>query len=370
MFEEVLCRNLAGALRDSVTGGFGRESGRLTARLAPGADPGAAAARAAMIPGVAWCAPARTVRSDLEVIREAVLAAALSHGDGAFRIDARRTDKSFPLDSPAINATLGATVVSATGRPVSLRAAVHTYGVEVDRQRSYVFTERLEGPGGLPVGCEGELVALVSGGLDSPVAAWRMMVRGCRIHLVHFLNRSVSTNRVVEKIEALAARLSLYHGPLPLTFVPFDEAQREIVMVVPAEIRMIVYRRMMFRIAELIRAEHRAMGFVTGDSVGQVASQTLENLAVIRAAAEWPVYSPLCGLSKSEITEMARGIGTYEISILPHEDCCSFLVARHPETKADRGAVEALERFDAPALAARVFAGRESRTVDPRPPIS
>jgi thiamine biosynthesis protein ThiI len=364
MFEATLGRNLDGALRGFLAGWFGRESGRLTARLGPGADAGAASARAAMLPGVAWCAPVRTVPSDLDAIREAVLALALSHDEGPFRIEARRTDKAFPLDSPAINAALGAAVVEATGRPVSLGAPRHTYGVEVDRRRSYVFGDRHEGPGGLPVGCEGELVALVSGGLDSPVAAWRMMVRGCRIHLVHFLNRSVATNRVVDKIEALAARLSVFHGPLPLTFIPFDEAQREIVMVVPSEIRMIVYRRMMLRIAELLRAERRAMGFVTGDSVGQVASQTLENLAVINAVARWPVFAPLCGLNKSEITGMARRIGTYETSILPHEDCCSFLVARHPETRAELAAVEAMERFDAATLAARLFAGREERLFD------
>jgi thiamine biosynthesis protein ThiI len=151
--------------------------------------------------------------------------------------------------------------------------------------------------------------------------------------------------------------------------LPFEEAQREIVMVVPAEYRMLVYRRMMFRIAEAIRAEHKALGFVTGDSIGQVASQTLENLAVIHEAARAPVYSPLCGMNKVEITAAARRIGTYEISILPHEDCCSFLVARHPATRATMEEVRAVERFDADALAAAVLAERQDRAFDPRPPV-
>ncbi len=212
----------------------------------------------------------------------------------------------------------------------------------------------------------GTLVALVSGGIDSPVAAWRMMLRGCRIHLVHFLNRSVNTRGVEEKIRALATRLALFHGPIRLSVVPFDDLQREIVMVVPAKLRMIVYRRAMFRIAAAIREEVGALGYVTGDSVGQVASQTLENLRVIQDAADHPVYAPLAGMSKREITDEAKRIGTYEISILPHEDCCSFLVAKHPETRADLDRVRAAEHFD---LEAGVRAALAAAVHERVPPI-
>ena len=217
----------------------------------------------------------------------------------------------------------------------------------------------------MPVGSEGLLVSLVSGGIDSPVAAFSMMVRGCRIHLVHFLNRSVATNRVVEKIDALAERLCLFHGPLDLTIVPFEGLQREIVMVVPAKYRMIVYRRTMFWIAEAIREKTGALGFVTGDSVGQVASQTLENLRVIHDAADWPVYSPLCGTSKDRITNMAKRIGTYETSIIPHEDCCSFLVAKHPETRARLEDVRRLEVFEIEEGVRQALEGAERRTFRP-----
>ncbi|MCZ6695010.1 MAG: tRNA 4-thiouridine(8) synthase ThiI, partial [Acidobacteria bacterium] len=227
-----------------------------------------------------------------------------------------------------------------------LAHAQYRYGVQIDRALANVFWDRREGPGGLPVGSQGTVVALMSGGIDSPVAAWRMMVRGCRVHLVHFLNRSVSTNRVVEKIEALADRLSLFHGSIALSIVPFEELQREIVMIVPDRFRMIVYRRMMFRIAEGIREKVGALGFVTGDSVGQVASQTLENLRCIYDAAEWPIYAPLSGLSKREIIEAAKEIGTYETSIIPHDDCCSFMIAKHPATRADLEKVRAMETFD------------------------
>ncbi len=368
-FEETLGRNLAGALRGASVGQFRRESGRLAARLLSEADVERILARAVEVPGVAWCAPAMTVRSDLDEIRAAVLAFAAPHAGTTFRIDAQRADKTFPLDSVALNRALGAAVVEASGRKVSLAAAERRYGVEVDRGHTYVYADRREGPGGLPVGSEGEVVALLSGGLDSPVAAWRMMLRGCNVHLVHFLNRTVSTNRVDEKIDALARRLAAWHGPIRLTVLPFEAAQREIVMVVPAEYRMLAYRRMMFRIAEAIRTERKALGFVTGDSVGQVASQTLENLAVIHEVARAPVYSPLCGMNKVEITATARRIGTYEISILPHEDCCSFLVARHPATRATLEEVRAVERFDADALVKAVLAERMDRTFDPRPPL-
>jgi thiamine biosynthesis protein ThiI len=195
-----------------------------------------------------------------------------------------------------------------------------------------------------------------------------MMVRGCRIHLVHFLNRTYASRGVERKILDLAQRLALFHGPLPLSIVPFEDLQREIVMVVPDRFRMIVYRRMMFRIAERIREAEGGLGFVTGDSVGQVASQTLENLRVIHAAADYPVYSPLAGLSKVEITDEAKRIGTYETSILPHDDCCSFMVAKHPETRAELDRIEETEVFDPDAFADAAFAARETRRVEPDHP--
>jgi thiamine biosynthesis protein ThiI len=345
-FETALCRNVQGALSGLGAGTVRREAGRLVARLAEDADLSGIQARLSQVPGVAWHAPARTLPSEIDAITEAVVAMALPHPKETFRVSARRADKDFPMDSLAVNRHVGRAVVEATGRSVSLDHAAYAYGVEIDRRRSYAYWDRRPGCGGLPVGTQGPLVALVSGGIDSPVAAFRMMLRGCRIHLVHFLNYSVGSARVSEKVRDLARRLSLYHGPLTLTILPFEDLQREIVMVVPAKHRMIVYRRMMLRIAEEIREEVGAHGFVTGDSVGQVASQTLENLRAIHDAADWPVYSPLAGMDKNEITDQARAIGTYEISIRPGEDCCSFLVARHPETRADLEEIRALERFD------------------------
>ncbi len=367
MFEQRLSKNLDGAARGLGAAAFRREPGRLAASLTDPDRLPELLDRLVMVPGVAWLAPAARVKPDLDEITEVAVGMAVGHPESVFRVDTRRTDKSFPLDSLAVNRHVGAAIVGETGRRVSLGNPDYTYSVEIDRKRAYVSWDRREGFGGLPVGSEGTLVSLLSGGIDSPVAAFAMMRRGCRIRLVHFLNRSLGSNRVVDKIRDLAERLCLFHGPLDLTIVPFETLQREIVMVVPAKYRMIVYRRAMFHIAERIREECGALGFVTGDSVGQVASQTLENLRVIRDVARYPVYSPLAGTSKGDIVDLAKRIGTYEISIRPHEDCCSFMVAKHPSTRARLEEIESVEKFDMEAGVDAAFAGRETIRFDPRP---
>jgi len=366
MFEDRLVRNLDGAARGLGIAGFRREPGRVAAKVEEPSRLAEALDRLAMVPGVAWLARAAIVTPDIDEITRVAVAIAVRHPDSVFRVSTRRTDKSFPMDSLAVNRHVGAAIVEATGRRVNLGNPDYTYGVEIDKKRAYVVWGRREGFGGLPVGCEGTLVSLMSGGIDSPVSAFAMMRRGCRVHLAHFLNRSLGSNRVVAKVRDLADRLSLLHGPIDLSIVPFGELQREIVMVVPAKYRMIVYRRAMFRIAELIRREVRALGFITGDSVGQVASQTLENLRVIHAATEYPVYSPLAGTSKVDIVNLAKEIGTYEISIRPHEDCCSFMVAKHPATRARLDDIRAVEKFDMETGAAAAFEGRETIRFDPR----
>jgi len=367
MFEKHLMANLDGAAKGLGLGPFSRQPGRVAAEVTDPSKVGEALDRLVMVPGIAWLAPAVITKPDIEEISKVAVAMALSHPDSVFRVSTRRTWKQFPMDSLAVNRQVGAAIVEATGRSVSLREPDYTYLVEIDKRRAYVVSDRKNGFGGLPVGSEGTLVSLLSGGLDSPVSAFSMMRRGCRVRLLHFLNRSLGSGRVVEKIKDLAQQLSLYHGPIDLTIVPFGELQREIVMVVPDKYRMIVYRRAMFRIAELVRREARALGFVTGDSVGQVASQTLENLRVIHEAAEYPIYSPLAGTSKLEIVNLSKAIGTYDISIRPHEDCCSFMVAKHPATKARLDEIRAVEKFDMDAGAVAAFENRETIRFDPRP---
>jgi thiamine biosynthesis protein ThiI len=298
------------------------------------------------IPGIAWFAPALRTERDLD---QAVAAlrrlAAEDPRIGPYRIEARRADKTFPQNSMELNRILGAAVGEETGRPVDLENPETTFGVQVTPEAFLLHAERHEGVGGLPVGTAGRLLALVSGGFDSPVAAWRMMRRGAHCILVHFRSRVVGGDTSsIEKVEDLAEVLVRTQGHLTCLIVPFGDLQQEIVANVPAEWRMIVYRRTMFRVAEVLRERHRALGFVTGDALAQVASQTLENIGVIWSIARRPVFAPLAGDDKADIIDQARRLGTFEISSRPHTDCCSFMVAPHPCTHAR---LEDVERYEA-----------------------
>jgi thiamine biosynthesis protein ThiI len=294
-------------------------------------------------PGIAWFAAANAMPREIETL-EAECVRRGRESTGTFKVMTRRADKGFPLTSMQVNQRIGGAVVAATGRKVDLGDPETVIGIEIDEKRAFVFHERMEGPGGLPMGTSGRVVALISGGIDSPVAAWRMMRRGCRVLGVHFLNASIGGAGVLEKLDLLGNALARWQGKFTLRIVPFEPLQRAIVAAVPADHRMIVYRRTMLRIADRIKDREKAKALVTGDSVGQVASQTLDNLAVAYAAVRGPVLSPLCAAEKTEIVARAKLIGTYEASILPHQDCCSFLIAEHPATKAVLHEVEAMEK--------------------------
>lgn len=343
-FEGRLRENLAAALRPIPAARVRRERGRLVVEMegAAPADLEAACDLVSRVPGVKWFAPSAGVEREIGAIEREVVARSLE-GSGSFAVDTRRADKRFPLDSMEVNRRVGAAVVAATGRPVDLSDPDQVYGIEIAAERAFVFADRRPGPGGLPVGTSGRVVALVSGGIDSPVAAWRMMKRGCRVLGVHFLNDAVDDAGVSEKLDLLGEALARWQGRFTLRVVPFGDLQRAIVAAVPADHRMLVYRRTMLRLADRIRAAEGAKALVTGDSVGQVASQTLDNIGCVYGAVPGPVLSPLAGDEKEGIVAEARRIGTYEASILPHQDCCSFLIAAHPATRAVREEVEAME---------------------------
>ncbi len=349
LFERRLRENLVAGLRGCGAGSVRRGSGRIVVDLPDSAVEDEALARVSAIPGVVWAAAADLVDLTVEAItaRTVEVAAADSAASARpFRIDTRRSNKLFPAKSADVNRVVGAAVQKATGRPVDLSGAGSTYSIEIGEKAAFVFTRRVEGPGGLPVGVSGRLVALVSGGLDSPVAAHRMMRRGAEIVVAHFWNDTVASREVVSKIEDLSAALASAQGRVPDWIVPFGDLPRAIVARVPDKCRMLVYRRVMFRLADRIRDRERAGGLVTGDSLGQVASQTLENIGVLYAAARPPVFAPLAGSDKSEIVAEARRIGTYDVSIRPYPDCCSFLVADHPQTRATLPEIEAMEAWE------------------------
>jgi thiamine biosynthesis protein ThiI len=228
-----------------------------------------------------------------------------------------------------------------------------TVWIEICDKEAYVYSRRVEGIGGLPVGVAGRVVALISGGIDSPVAAFMAMKRGCEVVAVHFFNQTMHSPKVREKIRMLAEKLAEYQGKVRLYMVPFKDVQFEIINRVPSKLRMVVYRRSMMRMANLIAEKEGCKAVVTGDSLSQVASQTLENINVIYSASNLAVLPPLIGMDKEEIVAIAKRIGTYEISILPYEDCCSFMVAQHPETRAkieDVVKCEGLEELERKAV--------------------
>jgi thiamine biosynthesis protein ThiI len=363
-------RRLADRLREAlghagVEGTVAVESARLVVRPAGGAHERALEA-VLRVPGVANAALARAAPADLEAIGEAAVARLAAAPPGSFKVETRRADKAFPLTSLEVSRQVGGRCAAASGRPVDVHHPEVCVRVEITKAHAYVSAGTRPGPGGLPVGSTSRLLAFLSGGLDSPVAAWLMLRRGARLTAVHFHNRSLQGPAVREKIEDLCRVLARAAGRLPLVVVPFEACQRAIVGAVPAPFRMVVYRRAMLRIASHLARREHALGYVTGDSLGQVASQTAENLRTIQAVADLPVYAPLVGSDKSEIVARARAIGTYDVSIRPHDDCCSFLVARHPAVRTTPRQVAELEQgLDWAALAAEAAAAAERVVLQP-----
>lgn len=278
----------------------------------------------------------------------------------SFRVLTKRGDKTFPYGSPEVNRRLGAGIQALTGARVDLKHAALTVSVDLLRTRAFYSLEKVPGAGGLPVGSSGTVLGLLSGGIDSPVAAWRMMRRGCRVDFVHFHSEPFTDRTSQEKVRLLARVLTTWELDATLLLVPFAEVQRQIVAAVARPLRVVLYRRMMLRIAEALARARGAEALVTGESLGQVASQTLANLAVIGEAATLPVLRPLVGMDKEEISRLAERIGTYETSIIPDQDCCQVFVPRHPATRARPDAVRAAEaRYDVAGLVAMVVAATE-----------
>ncbi len=291
--------------------------------------------------------------ADLAPLARAIVEEIRPRHFDSFRVVTRRADKRFPLPSPAVNAAVGTVIKEATRRRVDLDRAELTVTIEILPGEMLYSVEKVPGAGGLPVGVSGHVVALLSGGIDSPVAAARMMRRGCRVTFVHFHSAPYLDRSSQEKTREIVRRLVAYHGDARLVLVPFGEVQREIVTGVPPPPRVILYRRMMLRIASEIARRIGAEALVTGDSLGQVASQTLSNLAVVEQAASLPLFRPLIGMDKLEISTEAERLGTFEISIEPDQDCCSLFVPRHPTTRARLAAIEAAESaLDVPRLIA------------------
>ena len=280
----------------------------------------------------------------------------------SFRITARRADKTFPLTSQQLNEELGAYVQGLTGVPVNLKQPELNIFVQVLHRESFVYLDESKGAGGLPVGVGGRVASLSSGGIDSPVAAWRMMKRGCHVLFVHFHSFPLVEGTSREKVVDLVRLLTTYQFHSLLYLVPFAEIQKRILVSTPPRYRVILYRRFMFRIAEALAKRHNAQALVTGESLGQVSSQTLENMVSIGEVASLPVLRPLVVMDKEEIVQQARGLGTYPISIIPDQDCCSLFVPKHPATRSNVEEVRHLEELlDVPGMVQEAVSQAEAR---------
>ena len=265
------------------------------------------------------------------------------HAPKHFAVRCLRSDKTYPMTSPEIERAVGTFVQEQTGWPVRLHDPDLTIHVLVDENGLFTWTRRVAGPGGLPVGVSGRAACLLSGGIDSPVAAYMMMKRGMRLDFVHFHSVPRTDPASLEKVHDLVRVLNRYQGRARLAMVPLLEIQEQIAARCPASLRVLLYRRFMLGLAERLARRFRARALVTGESLGQVASQTIENIAAVESVSSLPVLRPLIGLDKQQIIDIARGSGTYGLSILPHFDCCSFLLPDNPATKSRADELDAAE---------------------------
>jgi len=294
------------------------------------------------IPGIANFLPVFET-GDLGSLKKKLVTELKTKKFGSFRISTQRGDKNFLKTSEEINREIGAFVQEETGAKVDLENPEFTVFIEMVVKRIFFGFKKFQGTGGLPVGSSGKVVSLLSGGIDSPVASFMMMKRGCKVVFVHFHAFPYLDNSSQEKAKELVSLLSKHQGRSKLYTVSFGDIQKEIVLKSPEQYRVIIYRRLMMRIAEEIARKEKAGALVTGESLGQVASQTLENISVIEKAIGLSVLRPLVGLCKEEIIKTARKISTYEISIRSDQDCCQLFMPKHPATKSDIKIIEEVE---------------------------
>ncbi|AEH51477.1 tRNA uracil 4-sulfurtransferase ThiI [Pseudothermotoga thermarum] len=332
-FEDTLVKRIKEALKDFEDVNISKTHGRIYLKVkAPKEE---VLKRLRKVFGINTTAVAFESDLDLEKIKETVIQALMGAdlNGKTFKIESRRANKAFPLSSIELNRILGEHVLK---NFQGLKVDVHNPQVVVHieiREKAYVYCEKIPGPGGLPVGTSGKALLLLSGGIDSPVAGYLMMKRGATLEAVYFHSFPFTSDRAKEKVIKLCKVLAEYGGQIVLHVVNFTEVIKELAEKCPNDYLTIMMRRMMVRVAEQIAKKVGAKVLVTGESLGQVASQTMESIVAVDEAASMPILRPLIGFDKVEIIDLSKKIGTYEISIEPYADCCTIFVPKKPETK-------------------------------------
>lgn len=349
VFEDALCDRIREKL-NGVADGFicKREQGRIFVSCPEEYDFEEAIARIKTVFGVWAICPAAVIEDaswdNLTMKVGDFLEEVYPSMDFTFKVEARRADKSYPIQSPQICSDMGGYLLERfAGLSVDVHNPAVTVRVEI-RNNAYVFTETIPGPGGMPVGANGKAMLLLSGGIDSPVAGYMIAKRGVTIDATYFHAPPYTSERAKQKVVDLAKLISVYTGPIKLHVVNFTDVQLAIIDKCPREELTIIMRRYMMRIAEHFADKCKSLGLITGESIGQVASQTMQSLAATNAVCNLPVYRPLIAFDKQDIVDIALKINTYETSIEPYEDCCTIFVAKHPTTKPRLDVIEKSEK--------------------------
>ena len=293
--------------------------------------------------GLVYFAPATRMEQKKEILEAAALELVKTLPGESFRITTRRSDPNIPLSTQKMNEEIGAAVVEKLGKTVDLTQPDVNCHIDLVEDSAFVYAHRIDGFGGLPVGMGGKVLSMISGGIDSPVATWQMMKRGAFINYLHFHSVPYTSDASIKKVLDVIKVFQKHQLRATLFLAELAPIQEEVIEKCQEKYRIILYRRFMFRIAEALAKREGAHAVITGESLGQVASQTIENMETIEAVTSMPILRPLVGMDKQEIVNKSKEIGTYDISILPDEDCCAYFQPKQPATKAT---VEQLQKAE------------------------
>ncbi len=337
LFEKRLQQNIRQALRDiEYKAKLKRVSGRFILSLNDAEEEVISRDRILRrlreIPGITYFGVGFEVGNSIDEIIDGVITLSKDLPSGSFKVDTRRSDKTFPMSSPEVNRQVGQAIVDRFGLQVDLNDPDSIIRIEIAYTGVYIFCTRYQGIGGLPVGVSGRVLSLISAGFDSPVASYLMMKRGARVYFAHFHSAPFVSRNSIDQVQSLVQRLSDFQHESICYMVPIAEIQKKIITIAPAQYRVLLYRRVMIRLAERLAQWHKCEALVTGESLGQVSSQTLRNMRVVDECASMPILRPLVGMDKEEIISLSRSIDTEGISAEPYDDCCSFLMPRKVET--------------------------------------